>query len=115
MFFGPFDYIILTIIAIFNVVVLKYEIIKKRNWIFYLVAFLFFGFIIPFFSINSEVQSVIKSQPFIDNFTLLYTYFRFPVWWLIGLLEIVSEILSYYKNPGGFEETARKKTQMMKK
>jgi hypothetical protein len=28
----------------------------------------------------------------------------------------LAEVLSsYHKNPGGFEETARKKTQMMKK
>lgn len=94
MYFGPFDYIIVIIILIFNSIVWKYEIIKKRNWIFYLIAFLFFGFIIPFFSIYFEVQRAIKDQPFVDNFTLLYTYFRFPVWWLIGLLEI--SWLKYY-------------------
>ncbi len=94
MFSGLLDYIILTVIVIFNIVVWKHEIIKKRNWVFYLVAFLLFGFIIPFFSIYFEVQRAIKGQPFVDNFTLLYTYFRFPVWWLIGLLEI--SWLKYY-------------------
>ena len=41
-----------------------------------------------------EVQRAIKDQPFVDNFTLLYTYFSFLVWWLIGLLEI--SWLKYY-------------------
>ncbi|SMP24509.1 hypothetical protein SAMN06264346_10822 [Chryseobacterium profundimaris] len=89
MFFGPFDYIILIITVIFNSIVWKYEIIKKRNWIFYLVAFLLFSFIIPVFSIYFEVQRAIKGQLFVDNFTLLYTYFRFPIWWMIGLLEVI--------------------------
>ncbi|MEC5171872.1 hypothetical protein QF024_000583 [Chryseobacterium nepalense] len=94
MFFGPFDCIILIIIVIFNIIVWKYEIIKKRNWVFYLIAFLLFSFIIPVFSIYFEVQRAIKGQPFVDNFTLLYTYFRFPIWWMIGLLEVIW--LKYY-------------------
>ncbi len=94
MFFGTFDYIILALIFIFNVGVWKYKIIKKCNWILYLVTFLFFGFIIPNFSMDFEIQKAIKGQPYVDNFTLLYTFFRFPIWWLIGALEII--FLRYY-------------------
>lgn len=89
MFFGTFDYTILAIIFIFNFGIWKYNIIKKRNRILFLMALLFFGFIIPFFSMGFEIQNMIKDQPFIDNFTLLYTYLRFPVWWFIGVIEIL--------------------------
>ncbi len=89
MFFGVFDYFLVAIILIFNFSAWKYKIIIKCNWIFYLVAFLFFGITIPVASIHYEVQKAIKDQPFADNFTLLYTFFRFPVWWLIGLLEVL--------------------------
>jgi len=89
MFFGTFDYIILALIFIFNAGVWKYKIIKKRSRVLYLIAFLFFGFIIPFFSMDYEIQKAIKGQPFVDNFTLLYTFLRFPIWWLIGFLEII--------------------------
>ncbi len=89
MFFGIFDYIIVAIILIFNFSAWKYKIIKKCNWIFYLIAFLFFGIIFPVISIHYEIQEAAKDQTFIDNFTLLYTFFRFPVWWLIGFLEIL--------------------------
>lgn len=41
-----------------------------------------------------EIQKAIKGQPYVDNFTLLYTFFRFPIWWLIGALEII--FLRYY-------------------
>ncbi|AZA58375.1 hypothetical protein EG350_14780 [Chryseobacterium shandongense] len=47
-----------------------------------------------FFLFYFEVQRAIKGQSFVDNLTLLYTYFRFPVWWLIGLLEV--SWLKYY-------------------
>ncbi|KQT21549.1 hypothetical protein ASG22_15450 [Chryseobacterium sp. Leaf405] len=89
MFFGTFDYIILTIIFLFNFGVWKYKIIKKRNWIVNLVTFLFFGLVFPIFSIHFEIQKAIKGQPFVDNFTLLYTYFRFPIWWIIGSIEFL--------------------------
>lgn len=80
MFFGTFDYIILTLIFIFNIGVLKYKIIKKRNWILYLIAFLLLGFVIPFFSMAFEIYKATENEPVIDDFTLLYTYFRFPIW-----------------------------------
>jgi hypothetical protein len=89
MFLEVFDYIILIIIFIFNIGVWKYKIIKKRNWISHLVIFLLFGFIIPFFSINFEIQKVTKNVKEIDSFTLLYTYFRFPIWWFFGILEVI--------------------------
>lgn len=88
MLFGTFDYIILVLIFLFNIVVWKFKIIKKRNWILYLVAFLFFGFVIPLLSVDFEIEKATKDQPIVDNFTLLYTYFRFPVWWFIGIIEI---------------------------
>lgn len=89
MLFGVFDYIILAFIFIFNFGVWKYKIIKKRNWILYLITFLLFGFIIPFFSMDFEISRVTESQTNVDGFTLLYTYFRFPTWWFIGILEVV--------------------------
>jgi len=89
MYFGTFDYIILAIILIFNFGVWKFEIIKKRNWILYLLMFLFFGFIIPFISIDFEIRKVTEGQVNVDSFTLLYTYFRVPIWWFIGISEAI--------------------------
>ena len=60
MFFGTFDYIILTLIFIFNIGVWKYKIIKKRNWILYLIAFFLLGFIIPSFSMGFEIDKATK-------------------------------------------------------
>ncbi|KMQ67559.1 hypothetical protein ACM39_11850 [Chryseobacterium sp. FH2] len=61
---------------------------KESNWIFYLIAFSLFGIILPVFSMDFEIQKTVNGQPFVDNFTLIYTYFRFPVWWLMGIFEV---------------------------
>ncbi|GGG63953.1 hypothetical protein [Epilithonimonas arachidiradicis] len=88
MLLGIFDYILLIVILIFNIGVWKYKIIKKGNKILYLSIFLLFGFIIPFFSIDFEIKNLTKNIKEIDSFTFLYTYFRFPTWWLFGISEI---------------------------
>lgn len=89
MLLGLFDYIILVIIFIFNIGVWKSKIIKKSNWILYLLIFLLTGFIIPLFSINFEIQKATKTIKEIDSFTLLYTFFRFPMWWFFGVIELL--------------------------
>ncbi|MCD0480574.1 hypothetical protein LPB90_19200 [Chryseobacterium sp. LC2016-29] len=88
MFFGTFDYIILTLIFIFNIGVWKYKIIKKRNWILYLIAFFLLEFIIPFFLMGFEIDKANENESVIDNFILLYAYFRFPIWWFISVIEV---------------------------
>lgn len=89
MLLGQFDYIILVIIFIFNIGVWKFGIIKQSNWILYLLIFLVTGFIIPFFSINFEIQKATKTIKEIDSFTLLYTFLRFPTWWFFGVIEFL--------------------------
>lgn len=88
MLLGTFDFYVLALMLIFNFGVWKYRIIKKCNWIIYLVAFLLFGFLLPILSMNLEIEKATKDLEIVDNFTLLYTYFRFPTWWFIGILEM---------------------------
>jgi hypothetical protein len=88
MLLGTFDFYVLALMLIFNFGVWKYKIIKKCNWIVNLVAFLLFGLLVPVLSMYFEIQKVTKDVEIVDNFTLLYTYFRFPTWWFIGILEM---------------------------
>lgn len=53
-----------------------------------MITVLFFGFIIPFFSVEFEIRKATEDQSYVDNFTLLYALFRFPVWWLIGIWKL---------------------------
>lgn len=89
MLFGVFDSCVLLLIFIFNYGIWKYKIIKKCNWKIYLVAFLFFGGVIPILSVDFEIQKATSKTENVDSFNLLYTYFRFPIWWFIGILELV--------------------------
>lgn len=59
----------------------------------YTAIILLFGFIIPFFSVDFEIQKVTNHTRETESFTLLYTYLRFPMWWIFGILEIL--ILKY--------------------
>ncbi|SHF83114.1 hypothetical protein SAMN05443633_10772 [Chryseobacterium arachidis] len=97
MLFATFDYIMLIVIFIFNFGVWKYKIIKKRNRILYLIVFLLFGLIVPYFSVDFEIKKAVKDQPFVDGFTLLYVYFRFPIWWFIGIIEVLILTKLIYK------------------
>lgn len=89
MYLGTFDFILIIIILIFNILVCKFPLIKNYNWIFNLVILLLFGFVIPFFSMGFEVKNVTNNLTNVDSFTLLYTIFRFPTWWFFGILEII--------------------------
>lgn len=36
-----------------------------------------------------EVQNYMEGRFLVDNFEMLYTYFRFPLYWVIGLAQLV--------------------------
>lgn len=88
MFVGIFDFYMLIIVFIFNYAVWKHKIIRKCSWKINLAAFLLFGLVFPLLSIDIEIAVISNEIQNIDNFTLLYTLFRFPIWWLIGILEV---------------------------
>lgn len=75
MYLGIFDFVVIIVILILNILVWKYQVIKKHNWIFYLVIFLLFGFVTPSISMHFEIKNATKNLKNIDSFTLLYTFF----------------------------------------
>jgi len=86
---GYFDIVVFIAIVIINFLILK-DYIKIRfeklgRW-YSLVFVLLYGFILPFLSMGFEINAVTKDEVIVDSFTLLYTFFRFPMYWLIGLL-----------------------------
>lgn len=87
--FGPFDLIISILIILFNLFVYKTEFIKRFNWKLITVLFILFLIVIPFFSAQVERIQVYKQYEIVDGFNLLYLLFRFPVWWILGLFEII--------------------------
>ncbi len=83
---GYFDYVLLLILIIINGY--YWRKLPKINSCFSIIFFLcLFGFILPTISMFVEIR--LNSSPGDDAFNLLYTYFRFPVYWVIGLIQII--------------------------
>ncbi|SIS40135.1 hypothetical protein SAMN05421639_104518 [Chryseobacterium shigense] len=49
---------------------------------------IFFLIIVPVLSIQIELNNVHHQFKIIDSFNLLYVIFKFPVWWMIGIVNI---------------------------
>lgn len=89
MFLSVFDFYILILISIVNYEIVRYKIIKRINWKVFLVIFLFFGGIFPALSINFEIPKEASEGGMEDSFDFLSLCLKFPVWWVIGILEIL--------------------------
>lgn len=86
MFIGYFDYIIFGLLLLFNVLYWKKRLNGKIGC---LIIGILFGVAIPFVSMKIELIRVKSEFEMIDGFNLLYTFFRFPMYWIIGILQSI--------------------------
>ncbi len=59
------------------------------NFLGYLFYFLLFLIIIPYLVIDVELAYAKKHFPMSDGPNLVYTFLRFPTWWIIGIIDLV--------------------------
>lgn len=85
MIIGYFDFVVIGTLVLINVLTIRKKI--KSN-IGCLIIGLIFGLILPIISQKLEVDRVANGRVIFDNFTLLYTYFKFPLYWIIGIILI---------------------------
>jgi len=71
-------------------VIWKYRQIKKMDWRAQTMLVLLLFVVIPFISTKIEQHQVHQTEDMIDGFNLLYIYFRYPIWWFIGLIELLT-------------------------
>ena len=83
--FGIFDIIVIFILVFFNIWFWK----KKWGCLLQLFGTLLYVFILPAVSIMVEIQIVTRNHENIESINLLYTYFRFPVYWFLFLCQII--------------------------
>jgi hypothetical protein len=62
----------------------------ERNKIHKMMIAILFIIVVPFLSNMIEIDIVNRTYSMVDGYNLLYTLFKIPVWWLIGLLNIIS-------------------------
>ncbi len=84
MIFGYFDYLITGVLLTLNLIFWNKRIKRKIGC---LIGGILFGLALPFISMSLEIERVTAELEVIDNFTLLYTYFKFPIYWIIGGLQ----------------------------
>ena len=86
MIIGYFDYLILGILIFLNIKFWKKGFGGKPGC---LIGCLLFGFSLPLISQIIEIQRVKMTIGIVDNFEVLYTYLRFPTYWIIGVIQAI--------------------------
>lgn len=67
-----------------------------------LIIGILFGIVLPFISMKIEILKVKSEFEMIDSFNLLYTMFRFPMYWIIGICQfILINVHDKRKKPAG--------------
>lgn len=85
MIIGNFDLVAIGILVLINILIWGKKI---KNNIGCIIGGLIFGLILPIISQKLEIDRVASEREILDNFTLLYTYFKFPIYWIIGAIQI---------------------------
>ena len=81
---GYFDYIIFTVLIILNIIFWKKDF---TSCLTYSIVILLFGIIFPIISSVVDIKIYTSGKKIVDNFELLHNYFKFPLYWGIGLLQ----------------------------
>ncbi|AZA48479.1 hypothetical protein EG346_09915 [Chryseobacterium carnipullorum] len=86
-FFSYSDFLILIIINLILYLLLKKQLLKLTR-INKIMIGIFFLIIVPLLSTQIELYNVHYKFEIVDSFNLLYVIFKFPFWWLIGIINI---------------------------
>ncbi len=90
MIIGYFDFIVIGTLIFLNIKFWKNKFDQFDLKVGFISSVILFGLILPFFSIIIELE-IIKSfkGEWMDNFEVMYTIFRFPIYWIIGIVQII--------------------------
>jgi hypothetical protein len=86
MAIGYFDYIVFITLIILNIVFWKKDF---TSCLAYCIIALLFGIIFPLVSSFIDIKIYTSGKKIVDNFELLYNYLKFPIYWGIGLLQLL--------------------------
>lgn len=86
MLFGYFEILVLTLLIGSNLYIQR---IPFNINIYYLVIILLFGFILPLIAMKIEIEIAILKGMERDGMYFLWTTFKFPIYWIIGIFQIL--------------------------
>lgn len=87
--FTYYDIVFFFLILAINIYIFKSKQDIKINRFVKTAVFLLFFIVIPYISNTIETRNIYKKFTIVDSFNLWYLIFKFPVWWTIGILEIL--------------------------
>lgn len=93
MIFSFFDMMILGALILLNLVLWRRPLDPAARW-GCLIFGLAFGVLFPVVSQIIEVRRVAATAIVYDNFTLLFTFLKFPMYWFIGAMQ--SSLNAYF-------------------
>lgn len=92
MLIGYFDYAIIIILIFLNIKFWKRDVV---GCLAILAGIFLFGLVLPIVSMLVEINRVERTIGIIDSFEVLYTYLRFPTYWIIGTIQAVVSTLKW--------------------
>lgn len=84
MLIGYFDYLIIGILLTFNILLIKKKLNRAIKISIIVVGF---GLILPMISMKIEIVKVSSEHEITDSFNLLFTFFKFPLYWGLGIIQ----------------------------
>ena len=85
LLFGYVDFVILGILILLNIKFYGKVGVTLGCWI----GVLLFGLLLPFISMSVELGIVQANGGWVDSFEVLYTYLRFPTYWVLGIVQCI--------------------------
>lgn len=85
MIISCFDIAVIGVLVLINLLIWNKKIPNNLGC---LIGGIIFGLILPIISQKIEVNNVASVREVLDNFTLLYTFFKFPFYWIIGGIQM---------------------------
>lgn len=90
MLIGYFDIAIVFLLIIGDIIIWKYPLIENFDWKIITITILLLFALIPYISTKVERFDIKNAEEMIDGFNLLYIFFRYPLWWTLGTIEILT-------------------------
>jgi hypothetical protein len=87
-YIGYVDYVVIALLVVANMGLVKQLRARPLGCLPILALLLLYGLLLPFFSQSAELERTRRPPGvMVDSFELLYTYFRFPLYWALFVLQ----------------------------
>lgn len=88
-FFNYYDITMLIILIIAFTYFTNERLVPIDRIIIRVIKVILVFILVPIISVGIEIQLAVNKFGIDDSLTLLYTYFKIPIWWIVGFFIIL--------------------------